>query len=168
MGIFSSLQKQDLSCGWTCSFGLGARKQPLLFTGANTSIKLCQWPGSAERISYSALHPELKHPRFTWQPCICCLVKILTRVESWANSRSCHMFLTPCCKSLPGSHHLHIPKWAPESEAGPRFHCSWFGTFTLSLWAQTDAAEGPWQLHCCSKCFLQRPGDTRRWQMMFH
>lgn len=41
-------------------------------------------------------------------------------------------------------------------------------TFTLSLWAQTDAAGGSWQLYCCSNCSLQRPGDTHLWQMMLH
>lgn len=48
-------------------FLLGVRKQPLLIMiGANTSINLRRWPGSAEHISYSVLHPsKVKHPRFT-------------------------------------------------------------------------------------------------------
>lgn len=47
LGMPSSLQKQDLSCGWTCSLGLGARKQPLLFTSMDTAVTLCHCPGSA-------------------------------------------------------------------------------------------------------------------------
>lgn len=170
LGMPSSLQKQGPQlwrnlqppsvplCSWL------ARKKPLHLPAmrprqwpgsGRTCVVQCfaSWVGASQTDTVCQLYIATLHLASVWGP-----------HQDGGGSKSCHVFLTPCCKSRPGKLIVYVFQSKPQKV---RLDSEF--TVVRMIWGPVPSPhpcehrsmlqEDPRQPHCHSECPLQRPRE---------